>query len=287
VVADSSGALYSRQTYYAFGGVRTTQGSASPTDYGFTGEKLDASDGLMYYGVRYYDPLLGRFTQPDTIIPGAGNPQNFNRYSYVINNPLRYTDPTGHFLDPGCGCDGDPTTPSPDPYTPPPVLNNGCDPSVNPGCGLAPEINVSLVFYRLYKFFQPWPMADVLVNWDAQEGRGRVPGVGDQKVQLRPIGQAQAWFGLTEAVLWEGYFQETRRRRNWQGTLIEAWQTVERDLKVGKIFTLPHEPAFERGYTGFLSRMGYRLDLANPEWWSKKITQEELVQVDRSRTQIL
>jgi YD repeat-containing protein len=42
VVADSSGALVTRQTYYPFGGVRTTQGSASPTDYGFTGQKLDA-----------------------------------------------------------------------------------------------------------------------------------------------------------------------------------------------------------------------------------------------------
>ena len=79
VVADSSGALYSRQTYYAFGGVRTVQGTASPTDYGFTGQKVDASDGLMYYGARYYDPLLSRFTQPDTIVPGAGNPQNVNR----------------------------------------------------------------------------------------------------------------------------------------------------------------------------------------------------------------
>ena len=79
VVADSAGALVTRQTYYPFGGVRTVQGSASPTDYGFTGQKVDASDGLMYYGARYYDPLLSRFTQPDTIVPGAGNPQNVNR----------------------------------------------------------------------------------------------------------------------------------------------------------------------------------------------------------------
>jgi hypothetical protein len=42
--------------------------------------------------------LLGRFTQPDTLVLGADNPQNFNRYTYVLNNPVCYTDPTGHML---------------------------------------------------------------------------------------------------------------------------------------------------------------------------------------------
>lgn len=46
--------------------------------------------------VAYYDPELGRFIQPDTIIPDLSNPQSYNRYSYVMNNPLRYTDPSGH-----------------------------------------------------------------------------------------------------------------------------------------------------------------------------------------------
>ncbi|MER3448194.1 MAG: hypothetical protein C4291_15860, partial [Candidatus Dadabacteria bacterium] len=51
---------------------------------------------------RFYDPLLGRFLSADSIVPGAGNPQAFNRYSYVLNNPLRYTDPSGH-----CAYDAD------------------------------------------------------------------------------------------------------------------------------------------------------------------------------------
>jgi RHS repeat-associated protein len=55
------------------------------------------STGLLYYGARYYDPALGRFISADTVVPGAGNPQNLNRYAYVRNNPLRYTDPTGHW----------------------------------------------------------------------------------------------------------------------------------------------------------------------------------------------
>ena len=50
----------------------------------------------MHYGARFYSPRLGRFIQPDTIVPEPGNPQALNRYAYVNNNPLRYTDPTGH-----------------------------------------------------------------------------------------------------------------------------------------------------------------------------------------------
>lgn len=50
----------------------------------------------MYYAARYYDSALGRFVSADTIVPSAGNPQTLNRYSYAYNNPLRYSDPTGH-----------------------------------------------------------------------------------------------------------------------------------------------------------------------------------------------
>jgi len=62
----------------------------------------------MHYGARYYDPVIGRFVSADTIVPDMSNPQDLNRFSYVRNNPLRYTDPTGHKVDLGCetqGCD--------------------------------------------------------------------------------------------------------------------------------------------------------------------------------------
>lgn len=74
-----------------------------PTDFTYTGQKMDVSDGLMYYGARYYDAQLGRFISADTIVPSAANPQNLNRYSYVLNNPLRYRDPSGHCMDDGGG----------------------------------------------------------------------------------------------------------------------------------------------------------------------------------------
>jgi hypothetical protein len=50
----------------------------------------------MYYNARWYDPYLNHFTQPDSIVPDPYNPQDWDRYSYVRNNPLRYTDPSGH-----------------------------------------------------------------------------------------------------------------------------------------------------------------------------------------------
>jgi RHS repeat-associated protein len=52
--------------------------------------------GLYYYGARYYDPTIGRFISPDTVVQNYGAPQTLNRYSYALNNPLRYADPTGH-----------------------------------------------------------------------------------------------------------------------------------------------------------------------------------------------
>jgi hypothetical protein len=51
----------------------------------------------MYYGARYYLPGLRWFISADTIVPGAGNPQALNRYSYVLNRPMTFTDPSGHW----------------------------------------------------------------------------------------------------------------------------------------------------------------------------------------------
>ena len=49
-----------------------------------------------YSRARWYDPALGRFLQPDTIVPEPGKGQAYNRYAYVYNNPVRYVDPSGH-----------------------------------------------------------------------------------------------------------------------------------------------------------------------------------------------
>ncbi|TAK31720.1 MAG: RHS repeat-associated core domain-containing protein [Chloroflexota bacterium] len=81
--------------YLPYGGSRDA-GTNLQTDHLFTSQVLDASIGLYWYNSRAYDPVLGRFLVPDTIVPNAMNPQSLNRYSYGRNNPLRYTDPSGH-----------------------------------------------------------------------------------------------------------------------------------------------------------------------------------------------
>ena len=56
---------------YAYGSERAATGDLQ-TDHTFTGQKRDAT-GLMYYNARYYDPALGTFDSPDSVVPGAGN----------------------------------------------------------------------------------------------------------------------------------------------------------------------------------------------------------------------
>ncbi len=100
----STGAV-SAQRYTPYGTPRSVSGTL-PTDYRFTGQRSEeAGLGSLYdYNARYYSPALGRFLSPDTIVPSPGNPshgdflrsQSLNRYAYVLNNPLRYTDPDGH-----------------------------------------------------------------------------------------------------------------------------------------------------------------------------------------------
>ena len=161
VVTDNDRRVLSRQDYTPWGEARA--GGLAQTTLDFTGQRQDGT-GLLYYGARYYDPALGRFLSPDSVVPGmasgkggmaatlgqdggaalrpltvdfhetafsAGlaaedaftqakgfrfqlsnrekqqgvgalwqwgprNPQALDRYSYALNNPLRYTDPTGH-----------------------------------------------------------------------------------------------------------------------------------------------------------------------------------------------
>jgi RHS repeat-associated protein len=95
LVTNASGAVLGRQSYTPYGSVRS--GGGLPTDIGFTGQRAESGLGsLMHFNARMYSPYLNRWLQPDTIVPAPLNPQSLNRYSYVRNNPLRYTDPSGH-----------------------------------------------------------------------------------------------------------------------------------------------------------------------------------------------
>jgi RHS repeat-associated protein len=95
LTTDAAGALVARVLYYPYGETRYTEGTLT-TDYGYTGQRNEAGLGLMDYGARFYDPTLGRFVSADTIVPEPANPQDWNRFAYVSNNPLKYVDPSGH-----------------------------------------------------------------------------------------------------------------------------------------------------------------------------------------------
>lgn len=103
MLSNGSGAVVEEQSFDAWGRRR------NPADWsyagipavtrmirGYTGHEQLDEVGLINMNGRVYDPLLGRFVQPDPVVQDAGDLQNLNRYSYVLNNPLRYTDPSGY-----------------------------------------------------------------------------------------------------------------------------------------------------------------------------------------------
>ncbi len=94
IITDSSGNQAAMYEYDPYGSTATYTGSAS-VKHQFTGQEKDDSTGLHYYNARYYDSQLGRFITADPTIQHPADPQDFNRYAYARNNPIRFTDPTG------------------------------------------------------------------------------------------------------------------------------------------------------------------------------------------------
>ena len=135
VTTTDDGTWFSELRYSAFGETRYSSG-ITPTDYRYTCQLEQADVNLYYYNARWYYPELGRFIQADSIVSTPGDSKSHNRYTYVNNNPVRYTDPSGHRWDPESG-DGayipyKPTTPltyswnfiPPNPPTPQEILEN-------------------------------------------------------------------------------------------------------------------------------------------------------------------
>lgn len=96
------GAITEEFDAYPFGESRANVTRASlGTPRKYTGKELDEETGLYYYGARYYAPRIGRFVSADPASMHLKdprsfiNPQGWNSYSYAVNNPMRFTDPTG------------------------------------------------------------------------------------------------------------------------------------------------------------------------------------------------
>jgi RHS repeat-associated protein len=105
-VLNDDGTVHSQARYYPYGAEWWSSGTL-PTDYRFTGQREQASVGLYHMGARWYDPRLGRWISADTIAPNPDSPQSLNRFSYVLGNPLKFTDPSGHKEEGECGFNGE------------------------------------------------------------------------------------------------------------------------------------------------------------------------------------
>lgn len=93
--AGAAGTVLREQRYSPFGTAETTVAGAAAVTSGFTGQEQDDDTGLTNMGGRLYDSLTGRFLTPDPINPAAGWSQGFDAYSYVLNSPLNFVDPSG------------------------------------------------------------------------------------------------------------------------------------------------------------------------------------------------
>lgn len=109
VILDANGAVIDRMSFDAWGKRREVQWAAFlpvPASLwqtqlitrGFTGHEQLDQVGLVHMNGRVYDPELGRFLSADPFIQDVTNGQALNRYSYVLNNPLSFTDPSGFFF---------------------------------------------------------------------------------------------------------------------------------------------------------------------------------------------
>jgi len=118
VITDAEQKVNELTDYYSFGTIRLDEQSGNYNEKRkFTGHEYDAETGLNYMGQRYYEPTLGRFLSQDPVFLSAmdaesvqeatqmtqdnylGSPQTMNAYTYVANNPLKYKDYKGEFLD--------------------------------------------------------------------------------------------------------------------------------------------------------------------------------------------
>lgn len=107
IITDQNGAVISRKDFTAFGENVTSDqriGGTNGNEYDppnvrqdYTGYQKDDESGLEFAQARYYNPSHGRFTSVDPLTASASikNPQTFNRYSYVLNSPYKFSDPLG------------------------------------------------------------------------------------------------------------------------------------------------------------------------------------------------
>ncbi|WP_322908106.1 RHS repeat-associated core domain-containing protein [Paenibacillus sp. SGZ-1009] len=97
-IVGTDGTVLNSYQYDEWGNL-TQQKEAITNEFKYAGELYDAETGLYYLKARYYDPKQGRFLNEDSDEGQIDNPLSMNVYTYGHNNPLRYTDPSGHSVE--------------------------------------------------------------------------------------------------------------------------------------------------------------------------------------------
>jgi RHS repeat-associated protein len=111
-MTDATSTVVWDQGYLPFGEPHVGSGSIENSRQ-YTGKEFEEETGLYYYGARYYHSGLGRFMSVDPAPADPADPQSWNRYAYVLNNPYKYVDPDGRCPDDPLGlvasklCTGD------------------------------------------------------------------------------------------------------------------------------------------------------------------------------------
>jgi RHS repeat-associated protein len=163
IVADVNGNKLPPESRYKPWGEARGAVNPFPTTFRFTGQRREMImngaaqvwvEGLYHYKARWLDPALGRFIQPDTMIPNPGNPLDYDRYAYVRNAPTMYTDPSGHIVcDEDGNCyNGGNKVPTIKTGTPPPAVKR----TYKPPAQTDPNLLKVMSLYRRLNFNPGW-----------------------------------------------------------------------------------------------------------------------------------
>src|SRR5579885_1280322 len=215
IALSSIGSVTAVQLFAPYGSSRYSKGSM-PTDYNFTGQRLDRETGLLYYGARYYDPVSGRFTQADL---RQNNVVGMDPYAYVGENPESRTDPTGQYFVPGGGNGSGSLPPRP---TPPPAG----PPSSQPSCTIY-DCSVTLNH-------QTYSLGDILTDLNQR-----------RNFLIEFYNVLATGFGVAELAFFD-YLLKSGRLKDLEG----YWNIVDFDLARDELiaaFDFTHHLGFQQG----------------------------------------
>lgn len=199
-ITNSAGQVVWSGDYLPFGSEVNSSGTGD--NFRFTGQELEPNLGAYDYGARYYDPTLRRFLQIDSFLGNPSDPRTLNRYSYTLDNPTAYTDPTGHCGEPE-GFIG-PTLPCPPPSPAPVEVQSATtEPDASAVRGVT-NGNIELPEITTYA---PNPANNIpsYASWDGS--KGTVTGLPDGWRWNSSTGEYEADFfaqgaGLGAEALW-------------------------------------------------------------------------------------